>query len=46
MQQSEGGEVTAGVCLLGGGDMDLFAAVTGLDPMEEASVGEMALWGA
>ena len=41
-----GSQCGAGVCPLGGGDMDLFAAVTGLDPMEECSVGELALWGA
>ena len=36
----------AGVCPLGGGDLESFAEITGLDPMVEASVGEIALWGA
>jgi len=30
-------------CAMGGGDSDLFAEVSGLDPLVEASVGEFAL---
>lgn len=32
-----------GSCPLGGGDSDAFAAATGLDPLEEGSVGELML---
>ena len=35
----------AGPCPLGGGDADLFGRLTGLDPLEEGSVGEFVLWG-
>ena len=41
-----GPQCGAGVCPLGGGDMEMFQMVTGLDPLVEASVGELALWGA
>jgi SagB-type dehydrogenase family enzyme len=30
-------------CALGGGDSELFAAITGLDPIEEPAVGEFLL---
>ena len=35
----------AGPCPLGGGDSALFGRLTGLDPLEEGSVGEFALMG-
>ena len=40
-----GAALGVAVCPVGGGDSELFSRITGLDVLEEGSVGEMVLWG-